>query len=60
MQNANGGKEKWMELCEQAATEQDSKKLSVLVAAIVSALDAKEKRLRELPSDRNPDSPANP
>jgi hypothetical protein len=45
-----------MELCEQAATEQNPKKLVVLVAAIIDALDAKEKRLRELPSDRTPDS----
>jgi hypothetical protein len=57
--NRIGGKEKWMELCEQAATEQDPKKLSVLVAAITSALDAKKKRLRSLISDGNPatDSP---
>jgi hypothetical protein len=49
VQNGNGnGKEKWMELCEQAATEQDPKKLTVLVAAIIAALDAKEKRLKNL------------
>ena len=51
MQNGNGnGKEKWMQLCEQAANEQDPKKLSILVAAIISALDDKEKRLRNLTS----------
>jgi hypothetical protein len=62
VQNGNGnGKEKWMELCEQAATEQDPKKLTVLVAAIIAALDAKQKRLKDLPSNGNPipDSPGN-
>lgn len=60
MHNATGGREKWMELCEQAATEQDHKKLSVLVAGIISALDDKEKRLKNNPaSDSSPvrDSP---
>ena len=49
-----------MELCEQAANEQDPKKLTVLVAAIIDALDAKHRRLSYLPSDNIPDSPANP
>jgi hypothetical protein len=57
--NAEGGKEKWMELCEQAANEQDPKKLTELVAAIIDALDAKQKRLKNLSSDSSPvpDSP---
>ena len=44
----------------QAATEQDPKKLSILVVAIISALDAKQKRLDDLRSNGNPvpDSPA--
>jgi hypothetical protein len=61
MHNGNGGKEKWMELCEQAATEQDPKKLTVLAAAILSALDDKEKRLKNLSdSSSGLDSPAQP
>jgi hypothetical protein len=60
VQNGNGngnGKEKWMQLCEQAADEQDPKKLSILVAAIVAALDAKETRLKNLAlSNALPDS----
>jgi hypothetical protein len=43
-----------MELCEQAATEQDPKRLGVLVAAIIGALDAKEKRLKHLSSNPVP------
>jgi hypothetical protein len=59
VQNANGnGIEKWMALCGQAATEQDPKKLTSLVAAIIDALHAKQKRLRELHSGNHvPDSP---
>jgi ABC-type transporter Mla subunit MlaD len=46
--HTNGnGIAKWMELCEQAAMEQDPKKLNVLIAAIMAALNAKEKRLKE-------------
>jgi hypothetical protein len=60
VQNANGGKERWMELCEQAANEQDPKRLNVLVAAIIDALDAKQKRLSYLPSNNILDSPAKP
>jgi hypothetical protein len=51
VQNKNGNgksEEKWMELCGQAATEQDPKKLSALFAGIISALE--EKHLRECPS----------
>jgi hypothetical protein len=40
-------KEKWMELCEQACTEQDPEKLLVLVAEIDRLLHEKENRLKE-------------
>jgi hypothetical protein len=38
-------KERWMTLCEQAATEQDPKKLLALVEEINELLEAKERRL---------------
>jgi hypothetical protein len=38
-------KKKWMELCEQASTEQDPKKLLELIAEIIRLLDEKEKQL---------------
>ena len=38
-------KQKWMELCEQAAEEQDPKKLAVLILQINFILEAKELRL---------------
>ena len=38
-------KEKWMELCEQAAIEQDSQKLMELIRQITALLDAKQERL---------------
>jgi hypothetical protein len=38
-------KERWQELCEQAAKEQDPKKLIVLVQEINRLLDAKRDRL---------------
>ena len=40
-------KERWRELCEQAAVEQDPKKLMVLVAEITRLLDEKQTRLRQ-------------
>jgi hypothetical protein len=40
-------KEKWMELCAQAATEQDSRKLIELISQITALLDAKQERLIE-------------
>jgi hypothetical protein len=43
-------KERWLELCAQAAVEQDSGKLAALVAEITRLLREKEDRLRE----RNP------
>jgi hypothetical protein len=39
-------KKKWMELCERAADEQDSKKLAVLILQINYILEAKELRLK--------------
>ena len=39
--------EKWMELCAQAATEQDSQKLMALIGQITALLHAKQKRLIE-------------
>jgi hypothetical protein len=39
-------KERWMELCELAAKEQDSVKLMALVAEINRILEAKEERLK--------------
>jgi hypothetical protein len=45
-------KERWKQLCEQAANEQDPKKLIALVQEINRLLEAKRKRL-------SPDSPSN-
>jgi hypothetical protein len=41
----NKNKKKWMELCEQAADEQDPKKLAALILEINFMLEAKELRL---------------
>ena len=38
-------KKKWMELCEQAADEQDPEKLAALILEINFILEAKELRL---------------
>jgi hypothetical protein len=40
-----GNKKRWMELCEQAADEQDPKKLAELILQINFMLEAKELRL---------------
>jgi len=40
-------REKWMELCAQAANEQDSRKLMALINQISALLDAKHERLIE-------------
>ncbi len=40
-------KRHWTELCEQAANEQDPKKLMELIAEITRLLDEKETRLRK-------------
>jgi hypothetical protein len=48
-------KEQWMQLCEQAAVEQDSKKLMALIREITQMLDKKEERLHQLsPDDAKP------
>ena len=39
--------EKWMELCTQAANEQDSQKLMALIREIAALLEAKRERLIE-------------
>ena len=39
-------KERWRKLCEQAAVEQDPKKLMVLVTEITRLLDEKQERLK--------------
>ena len=44
--------EKWMELCAQAANEQDSRKLMALISQISALLDAKQQRLIEKDSQR--------
>jgi hypothetical protein len=51
MQGAN--KERWKVLCEQAAIEQDPKKLHELIREINDLLEAKEARLKNnSPTDR--------
>lgn len=45
-------KERWMELCELAAKEQDPRELLVLVEEINRLLEEKEQRLQE---KRQPD-----
>jgi hypothetical protein len=42
-------KERWRELCEQAATEQDPDKLLTLVEEITRLLKEREDRLRKGP-----------
>jgi hypothetical protein len=44
--------EKWMELCAQAANEQDSRKLMALIQQIAALLDTKQERLIEKDSQR--------
>ena len=56
-------KERWRELCEQAAIEQDPRKLSELVAEIDRLLEEKQNRLSKASlglgkdEDRKPSSP---
>jgi hypothetical protein len=45
--------EQWMELCAQAANEQDSQKLMALIREIAALLEAKRERLIERDSQRN-------
>jgi hypothetical protein len=44
-------KEQWMQLCEQAAVEQDSERLMKLVTEITRMLDEKEERLQQVSPD---------
>ena len=50
--------EKWMELCAQAAKEQDSKKLMALIGQITALLDAKQARLMEEDSQSSKSEPS--
>jgi hypothetical protein len=43
-------KEEWMQLCEQAAVEQDAEKLIALVTEINRMLDEKDRRLSGKPA----------
>jgi hypothetical protein len=45
-------KQKWMELCERAANEQDSQKLMALIKQIAALLDTNQERLSEKDSQR--------
>lgn len=47
-------REKWMELCERAAREQDPEKLMQLIAQINQLLEAKEHRLKSSPPATEP------
>ena len=46
-----GKKERWMELCDQAAVEQDIEKLAALVLEIDRLLGEKRERLENLGPD---------
>ena len=46
-------KDKWMELCEQAAVEQDAARLMTLIQAIERLLQEKENRLDALRKGSN-------
>jgi RNA polymerase-binding transcription factor DksA len=48
MRENKESKERWMELCEQAANEQDSQKLMALIKEITALLEAKEERLKNI------------
>ena len=49
-------KEKWMELCELAANEQDPNKFMALVTEIIFLLESNQQRVET----SNPDSPQGP
>jgi len=49
-------KERWMQLCEQAANEQDPDKLMELIAEINRLLEQKERRLRGNPPGTDNDA----
>jgi hypothetical protein len=46
--------EQWLALCEQASKEQDSKKLSILVAEILRLTSEKHNGIDQLASEGNP------
>jgi hypothetical protein len=46
--------ERWLQLCAQAAVEQDPKKLLDLVSEINELLEQKERRLGILPENTDP------
>ena len=52
-------REKWMELCGQAADEQDPQKLAVLILKINFILEAKELRLKDATFNRSPSARKN-
>jgi hypothetical protein len=43
-------KERWRELCKEAAIEQDPEKLRILVKEIIQLLDEKTERLKGKPA----------
>jgi len=45
-------KERWLELCELAANEQDSAKLKLLVEDILRLLQEKNNRLKDKPPEK--------
>jgi hypothetical protein len=47
----NEAREDWMKLCEQASTEQDPKKLLILIKEINRVLEAKRVRLNKKQAD---------
>ena len=49
-------KERWVQLCEQAAKEQDSGRLAELIKEIDRPLTEKAKRLENTPTNRNQNS----
>jgi len=49
-------RERWLELCELAAKEQDSKKLMVLVQEINRLIEEKDQRLKTRPLTANQSS----
>ena len=53
-------RERWMQLCQQAAEEQDSKKLMVLVREISRLLEEKEQRLTGEAQNPQPGRLGNP
>ena len=53
-------KERWLELCEQAAAEQDHKKLMLLVAEINRLLEEKQHRVLSTEVTQKGSSPSGP